>query len=115
MRRRVKDSKTTNDESTKVAELAEKIDTTKEGICIIGYDGKIVGVNKAFEKLTGYTRGELIGESPIKMHPEREKGRISAGLKKCQENHSNIGFKTILLRKDKRQILMRIEFDTYPW
>lgn len=104
----------TDDESTKVAELAEKIEAIEEGICVIGYDGKIVGVNTAFEELTGYTREELIGESPLKMHPGREKERISIGFKKCQENHTATGFKTVFIRKDKRQIPTRIEFDTYP-
>ena len=114
MHRRFEDSKAPDGKSINILKLVEKIEATEEGICIVGYDGKIVGVNTAFEELTGYTRDELIGESPFKMHPEREKERISAGLKKCQENHSAIGFKTVFLRKDKRQIPMRIEFDTYP-
>ena len=111
---RIEDSKVLYDESTKIAKLADKIEARGEAVCIIGCDGRIVHVNTAFEVLTGYTRDELIGESPFKIHPEREKERISAGLKKCQDDHSTIGFKTFFLRKDKLKIPMRVEFVTYP-
>ena len=111
LRRRIEDLKAPGDESAKVAKLAEKIAIMKEGICIIGCDGKIVGTNAAFEELTGYTRDELIGESPLKIHPERERGLICARLSECVENGFARSIKTFFLRKNRREIPVHLEFD----
>ena len=108
------DSEEPDDKSTKVAELTEEIAPMEEGICIIGQDGRIVGINTAFEKLTGYTKDELIGKSPLKVHPERERERILTRLKECHEKRSATGLQTVFLRKDKRRIPIRVEFDAYP-
>jgi len=98
----------------KIADLMEEIEAMEEGVCVIGYDGKIVGINTAFEELTGYTRDELIGRSPLEVHPERERERIIIRLKECLEKQSTSGLETVFLRKDKRTIPMRVEFDIYP-
>ncbi|MBM9603994.1 sigma-54 interaction domain-containing protein [Desulfopila inferna] len=39
------------------------VDTIRDGIMIVNTHGAIVSVNKAFEKITGYTRAEIIGKS----------------------------------------------------
>lgn len=98
--------------SIKATTLEEMIDAIPEGICIIGYDGKIFSVNAAFERQTGYTRDELRGESPLKVHPERERGLVGAGLSECMENGFVGGFETFFLRKNRKEIPIRLEFDT---
>jgi PAS domain S-box-containing protein len=39
------------------------VDTIRDGIMIVNIHGAIVSVNKAFEKITGYSRDEIIGKS----------------------------------------------------
>jgi PAS domain S-box-containing protein len=39
------------------------IDTMLEGLMLVDPDGKIIFVNKAFEKLSGYTKGEVEGQT----------------------------------------------------
>ena len=39
------------------------IDTMNDGLMLIGTDGAVIMVNRAFEKLTGYTSDEVIGRS----------------------------------------------------
>ena len=104
--------KTVGEDSKEATVLEEMIDAIPDGICIISHDGKIISVNAAFERLTGYTRDELKGESPLKIHPERERGLICAGLSECRENGSVGGFETFFLRKNRREIPIRLEFDT---
>ncbi len=38
------------------------VDTIRDGIMIVNTNGTIVSVNQAFEKITGYTRDEIIGK-----------------------------------------------------
>ncbi|MBC8432466.1 MAG: sigma 54-interacting transcriptional regulator [Desulfobacterales bacterium] len=38
------------------------VDTIQDGVMIVGIKGTIVSVNKGLEKITGYTRSELIGK-----------------------------------------------------
>jgi two-component system response regulator HydG len=38
------------------------VDTIQDGVMIVDIKGTIVSVNKGFEKITGYTKAELIGE-----------------------------------------------------
>ncbi|MEW5757353.1 MAG: EAL domain-containing protein [Pseudomonadota bacterium] len=45
--------------------LAERVfESTVEGVVITNREGKIVAVNKAFSKITGYTEEEVIGNNP---------------------------------------------------
>ena len=38
------------------------VDTIQDGVMIVDIKGTIVSVNKGLEKITGYTKAELIGE-----------------------------------------------------
>ena len=44
--------------------LATALQSTEEAILITDLDGTILNVNPAFERLTGYTRIEVIGQNP---------------------------------------------------
>jgi len=40
------------------------VDNTREGILVCDADGRILSVNPAFERLTGYAAGEVLGRKP---------------------------------------------------
>ena len=55
-------------EEEKLQALLEKaavLDAMGEGLVILGMEGKVISCNPAFEKLCGYTQGDLIGEDAI--------------------------------------------------
>lgn len=83
---------------------AEMMETMMDGVCVIAPDAKIVTVNAAYEKLTGYLRDELIGEMPIKLHPEIERKRILTWIRECSGKGFVRNFETVVLRKDKKEI-----------
>ena len=53
------------------ARLAAAVESTDEVIIIIDSRGKIVYVNPAFELVSGYTRAEVLGRSPVVLGSER--------------------------------------------
>jgi diguanylate cyclase (GGDEF)-like protein/PAS domain S-box-containing protein len=48
-------------------------DSTAEGVCITSPRGDIVSVNQAFERITGYTQGEVLGQNPRLLNSGRHK------------------------------------------
>ena len=46
------------------AQLASAIDAAGEAILITNLDGEITYVNPAFERVSGYSKDELIGQMP---------------------------------------------------
>ena len=46
-------------------------ESTAEGVMITGVDGRIVGVNRAFTEITGYTKEEALGRSPAMLRSGR--------------------------------------------
>ena len=51
---------------------AQVFSSTHEGIVIADADGLIVEVNESFERISGYAREELIGQSPRMFHSSRQ-------------------------------------------
>ena len=96
------------------AAIAKVIETMADGVCVLSHDGKVLGVNAAFERLTGYAREELIGELPLRVHPKREREKIQVKLKECMERGPTKGMETSFLRKDSRELPVRLEFHTCP-
>jgi len=52
--------------------VSRAIANTAEGIIITDAQGMIVDVNSAFERLTGYTRAEAVGNSPKMLHSGKQ-------------------------------------------
>lgn len=60
------------------------VNTIRDGIMIVNTNGAIVSVNKAFEKITGYSRDEIIGQScDILQSDVCKKSREHAGDNWC--------------------------------
>ena len=114
LQKRVADLEAFEDERRQVEEALREGEATTEAVCVIDHDGKVIDVNAAFERLTGYIRDELIGQAPLKLHPERERRRISTGMRECMEKGIVRDFETVFLRKDKEEIPILLEFYTYP-
>ena len=54
-----------NDEAWKRLELSSKVfSSSREAIMISDSDNRIIEVNEAFERITGYTRDEVLGKNP---------------------------------------------------
>jgi PAS domain S-box-containing protein len=39
------------------------VNTMNDGLMIIGTDGTVISVNRAFERITGYSAGDVVGRS----------------------------------------------------
>lgn len=77
------------------------VDTIQEGVMIVNPEGIIVSVNKAFEKLTGYSLDELIGNSCTTLNCTSCKLQRSG-----DQEHWCTLFRNGLLKK-QRCVLMR--------
>lgn len=61
--------------------LAERIiESTLEGVIISDAKGRIVSVNPAFTRLTGYSAAEAIGQTPAMLSSGRHSERFYAGM-----------------------------------
>ena len=74
------------------------IEEMPDGVMLVDTGGKVVYVNKAFEKLLGYTSDELIGKSALELptfrgDKDREKAReaLKKVLEKGTAEHIDIG------------------------
>ncbi len=82
----------------------EMMETMMDGVCVISPDARIIKVNAALEKLTGYTRDELIGEVLIKVFPKGETKKILTWIREYKEKGFVRNFETVFLRRDKKEI-----------
>jgi len=64
--RDISDRKKAEEEKLRaVTEKAAVLDSMGEGLLIVGMEGKVISCNPAFERLCGYTQGDLIGEDAV--------------------------------------------------
>ena len=73
----------TRDSEEAKAYIESVIEATPDGIVIISPEGKILGVNKTVEELTGYGRKELIGKGFAEIVTEKDKKNGEAVFKEC--------------------------------
>ena len=55
------------------------VHTMSEGLILIGSEGTIITVNRAFEEITGYRRAEIIGKPCTLMHCDACEGLVTTG------------------------------------
>ncbi len=74
------------------------IEEMPDGVMLVDTDGKVVYVNKAFEKLLGYKASELVGTSALELptyrksiDKERAKEALKEVLEKGSSEHIDIG------------------------
>ena len=100
----------------KIAELREEkeryselFEQSNDAILLITLNGKIFGVNKKTEELTGYFGKELLDMHIWQLVPESEKKKAGESFKRCLKNN-NERIETKCLRKDGK--ILNIEVST---
>jgi len=66
----------------RVRTAASVFDASHEGIIISDADHAFRDVNRAFERLTGYSRDELRGKTPETLLPEKDRKRTAARIRR---------------------------------
>ena len=83
------------------------VDTIHDGIMIVDEDGVIVSVNQAFERITGYSKEEMVGKPCSMLNCDvceiarEKKGRHHCLLFKKENLRMK---KCVLMRKDGRYV-----------
>lgn len=78
------------------------VEISAEGICIINPEGNFVYTSPAFDLLSGYEAGELIGQSFFAIVPPEEQGRATRSFEAVYQNPNTTIFldEYLHLRKD---------------
>jgi PAS domain S-box-containing protein len=77
-------------------------------IFIVNDEGVIIEVNKAAEKLTGYSESELEGRSFLELHPGKEHLKIMEQFSKASETRKGLMKEIELIRKDHKKRCVNI-------
>ncbi|MDZ7290030.1 MAG: response regulator [candidate division KSB1 bacterium] len=64
------------------------VENTTDGVVITGLDSKILYVNEAFERITGFARNEIIGRTPQTYRSEVESGRLAEVTRRLLQQKS---------------------------
>jgi two-component system sporulation sensor kinase A len=88
-----------SDDKKKVQLLNSFLTLNTDGIVIVDLEGKVLGVNKKFEELHGWTRDEVIGEI-LPMTPAEFKNEALQIYQRIMQGEEITGLETLKLRKD---------------
>lgn len=92
-------------------------ETASDAIITIDGKSQILYVNSAAERIFGYDRSEMVGNSLTMIVPESMRKRHSAGIKKYLETKTRTinwsGFEIQALRKDGIEIIVNISFGEF--
>jgi two-component system sporulation sensor kinase A len=88
-----------SDDKKKVQLLNSFLTLNTDGIVIVDLEGKVLGVNKKFEELHGWTRDEVIGKL-LPMTPEDLKDEVFQLYQRIIQGEEVTGLETLKLRKD---------------
>ncbi|WP_054028716.1 PAS domain-containing sensor histidine kinase [Bacillus sp. FJAT-28004] len=75
------------------------LNITSDGVVIVDRDGRILGINKKFEELHGWSENEIIGEI-LPMTPENCKAQVFELYERIIQGEEYNGHEVIKLRKD---------------
>ncbi len=83
------------------------IEGMSDGVMLVGMDGKVAYINKAFEKMLGYKIEELVGTSAVELptyHGSKDRKKARQALKKVIEKGSAEPIDMVALTKDGVEI-----------
>ena len=72
--------------------LVKALDSLEDGLFVIKPDWKIYYVNAAFERITGMSRGQVIGKDFFSVFPMDSRYQYHAQYKKAMETQKSIRF-----------------------
>ena len=84
------------------------MDNASDAIGITDMDGTILEVNGQMEKLTGYTKDELIGKKFPTLLPKKAAGRAFKSFKRVTEGGSGPLFEGAVIRKDGAEVPIEV-------
>jgi len=97
--------------AVKSAELtAAIVEYSDDAIISATLEGIITSWNPAAERLYGYSRREIIGQSGKRLTPEDRTGEFPANLAKARDGHVVHHFETVRVRKDGARLPVSITF-----
>ncbi|MEI2384250.1 PAS domain S-box protein [Breoghania sp. JC706] len=94
------------------ARLLSVLDTAVDGICVIDETGRILTLNRACERLFGYTAAEAVGENVRMLMPESYAGRhdnfLSSYLTTGERKIIGYGREVVARHKNGREFPMEL-------
>lgn len=87
---------------------------TSEGVAIFDLRGIVVEVNPAFEKITGYRRGEVIGKNVTRLFSEEEVTHIQASMRRSLGKDGHYQGEHWARRKDGQAFAALLTVSTIP-
>jgi two-component system sporulation sensor kinase A len=75
------------------------LDICSDGVVIVDLEGKVLGVNKKFEELHGWTEEEVIGQI-LPMTPEEDRAEVFKLYERIIQGEEFSGAEVLKLRKD---------------
>ncbi|MEY4951073.1 MAG: hypothetical protein RL698_3284 [Pseudomonadota bacterium] len=96
------------DEATALATLKVVADGSFDSILVTDATpaGKIVFANRAFEKLTGHKRGDVLGQTPRILQGTGTDAKVIDRLRKCLGSGKSFEGKAINYKKDGTPFIM---------
>jgi len=92
--------------------LADLVENLPNGIIVTDLDSRIIYVNKAIEKLTGYQHRELIGQFPVIFNAEINADEIQQQIVNCMQRNKN--WCGEILQQRKKGSKYKAELEMFP-
>ena len=86
----------------------ELFENAKDGIYVHDLNGKYISVNRAGEKLTGYSRAEILGKSFTNFVPPEEVEKIREQLCRKLIDEGETTYEAEVITKDKRRVAVEV-------
>ena len=86
----------------------ELFENAKDATYVHDLEGRYMSVNRAAEKLSGYTREEILGKSLIPMVPPEQVSNLRWQLWQKLANEGETSYESEVIRKDGRRVAVEI-------
>ncbi len=95
-------------DNTFLYQLASIVESSDDAIISKDLKGTVISWNKAAEKVYGYSAGDMIGNSILKIYPENRKGELGEILGKIEKGQSIEHFETERVRKNGQHVFISV-------